>query len=335
VLSHHWGLRAICPDPTLTGAKACVNLEDYGRLCAAKGVDASGQRTCAEWRVPAEDADLPPRDTNRVDPTLKRALLGYHRYFSRAVVDRLVKDCGNKVYIADKPVYASYEERARSMRHTVLQALAETGASKVILIGMSQGAQDARFLTAALPVDDTDPGKGRMKDKVASVVTIVGEDKGAESASIQLDVLYLNNGGVWSDYVKTGGLWSDEAARKLFWTRTVNGRLQYVLGENCKGADCDLMTPEQRYAWGLHSLANLSTRYMRPSFLQAMFAFSWNDIKASTGMKHDRWDEQVPSWKEANNGVKYYSYARTSTMAWSGRNCSTASCCWLAGTTAM
>jgi pimeloyl-ACP methyl ester carboxylesterase len=309
VLSHHWGARPICPDPALTGPKACVTVEDYDRLCVAKGVDATGRRTCGEWRVPAEDADLPPRDTNVVDPTLKRSLMGFHRYFSRTIVDRLVQTCGNKVYLADKPVYASYEERARSMRHTVLQALAETGAAKVILIGVSQGSQDARFLAAALPVDDNDARKGQMKDKVAAVVTLVGEDKGAESASIQLDVLFFNNGGNWTDYLKTGGLWSDEAAKHLYWTRTVNGRLQYVLGENCKGADCDLMTPEQRYAWGLHSLANLSTRYMRPNILQTLFAFSWNDLKSATGMKHDRWDEQIPSWKEALNGVKYYSYA--------------------------
>ena len=136
-----------------------------------------------------------------------------------------------------------------------------------------------------------------------------GEDKGAESASIQLDVLYLNNGGNWSDYQKTGGLWADEAAKKLFWTRNAGGRTRYVLSELCKGADCDLMTPEQRYAWGLHSLANLSTRYMRPTFLQTMFTFSWNDIKSTTGMKYDRWEEQVPRAKEANNGVKYHSYA--------------------------
>ena len=309
VLSHHWGARAICPDPAATGAKACVNLEDYDRLCAAKGVDAAGQRTCGEWRTPPEDADLPPLDTNPNDPTLKRSLLGAHRYFSRAIVDRLVKDCGNKVYIPDKPIYGSYEVRARVMRRTVLKALAETGAPKVVLIGVSQGSQDARFMTAALPVDDDNPAAGRMKDKVAAVVTLVGEDKGAESASIQLDVLFLNNGGAWSDYTKTGGLWSDEVAKTLFWTRTVNGRLQYVLDENCRGADCDLMTPEQRYLWGLHSLANLSTRYMRPNLFQKLFAFSWNDIKSTVGMRHDTWEEQVPRSAEANNGVKYYSYA--------------------------
>lgn len=309
VLSHHWGVRPICLDPAATGAKACVNIEDYDRLCAVKGVDANGQRTCGQWRVPDEDADLPPRDTNVFDPSLRRDLRGYHRYFSRAIVDRLAGTCGNKVYIADKPVYASYEERARSMRNTVLQALAETGAAKVILIGVSQGAQDARFLAGALPVDDNDPRKGQMKDKVAAVVTIVGEDKGAESASIQLDVIFLGNGGAWTDHTKTSGLWSDEAAKPVFWQRSVNGRTQYVLSENCRGADCDLMTADQRYAWGLHSLANLSTRYMRPSLWQTLLAFSWNDIKAATGMQHDRWEDQLPRWKEALSGVKYYSYA--------------------------
>ncbi len=309
VLSHHWGVRAICPDPALTGPRACAEVEDYERLCAVKGVDAKGRRSCGEWRVPDEDADLPPRDTNRFDPSLKRSLRGYHRYFSRAIVERLSGVCGNQVYIADKPIYGSYEERARAMRNTVMQALAETGADKVVLIGLSQGAQDARFLAGAMPVDDHDPAKGRMADKVAAVVSIAGEDQGAASADIQLDVMFLSNGGDWTDPSRTGGLWRDEASKKLFWTREVDGRKRHVLSEDCRGADCDLATPRQRYAWGLHSLAILSTRYMRPSLLQKTFTLGWGGIRAATGMKHDHWEAALPRAAEASHGVKYYSYA--------------------------
>ncbi|MGC4062732.1 MAG: hypothetical protein QM749_18570 [Aquabacterium sp.] len=311
VLSHHWGARPICPDPTLTGAQACVAIEDYDRLCVAKGVDASGQRTCGQWRVPPEDADLPPRDQNQFDPTLKRSLLSYHRYFSRAIVDRLRQACGNKVYLADKPILASYEERAKSLRNTVMQALSETGAAKVIVMGMSQGAQDARYMTAVLPVSDTDAGKGQMKDKVAAVVTLAGEDGGAESASLQLDLVYLSTGGVWSDYSKAGSFWDEAAANPLFWSRTVNGSKQYVLSENCQGANCNLMTPDQRYAWSLRAMADLSTRFMRPSWLQTAFDFTgaWQSLKSVTGMRYDRWEDQIPKWKEANNGVRYLSYA--------------------------
>lgn len=311
VLSHHWSARPICPNAAVVGPKSCVNLENYERFCAVKGVDASGQRTCAKWQVPDADADLPPRDVNKVDATLKRSMLGYHRYFSRAIVDKLTQTCGNKVYLADKPVYASYEARARSLRHTVLQALAETKAAKVILIGVSQGAQDARFMTAALPVSDTDAGQGPMKRKVAAVVSLVGEDQGAESAAVQMKVIYLNNRGAWSDHTKTAGLWTDDAAKSVFWTRTVDGHSHYVLSEDCKGADCDLKTPQQRYAWGLRSLVTLSARYMRPSWLDTVIndLIGWDDIKAFTGMKDDRWSDLVPPSKEANNGVKYFSYA--------------------------
>jgi pimeloyl-ACP methyl ester carboxylesterase len=310
VLSHHWSASPLCADPTVTGAKACVNTQNYERFCAAKGVDSNGQRTCAEWRVPPEDADLPPRDTNRFDPTLKRALLGYHRYFSRAIVDGLAVTCGNKVYVADKPAYASYEVRAKSLRNTVLQALAETHADKVILMGLSQGAQDARFMTAALPVSDTDASKGRMKSKVAAVVTLSGEDGGAESATLQLDLIYLATGGVWTDYARAASPALIDQITQQFWTRTSNGRLQYVLGENCQGADCDLMTTGQRYTWLLRSLVELTPHYMHPTPLElaSNITASWGALKSAAGMSRDSWEEQVPRWQEANNGVKYYSY---------------------------
>jgi pimeloyl-ACP methyl ester carboxylesterase len=315
VLSHHWSARLICPDATVTGARACVNTEDYARLCAVKGVDAQGQRTCAEWRVPAEDANLPPRDHNLVDPTLSRSMQAYHRYFSRAIVDGLAKACGNAVYVADKPPYASYEARARSLRHTVLQALAETGAAKVILIGMSQGAQDARFLTAALPVSDTDPAQGRMQDKVAAVVTLSGEDGGAESATLQLDLARLNNGGNWADFSRASGELDLQAISQQYWTRSVNGQTQYVLSEDCPagsgGPACAADTLAQRYAWFLRSVVELTPHYMKPDWLQTAsnIGRDWRALKAAAGMTHDSWLAQVPRASETRNGVRYLSYA--------------------------
>lgn len=311
VLSHHWGARAICQDGTVTGSLSCVNLENYDRYCAAKGIDAKGQRTCGLWQVPDDEADLPPRDQNLVDPSLHRALRGYHRYFSKAIVDRLRQSCGNQVYLSDKPPYASNEVRARSLRHTVLQALQASGATKVIVVGMSQGSQDARFMTAALPVDDANPSLGAMKDKVAAVVTVVGEDAGAESAGLQLTLLELSNGGDWSDYAQAFAFASEDSITRTFWQRTVAGQSHLVLGEDCQGSDCHLATTEQRYRWVLRSLVDLSPRFMRPNWWQDTFKTpaSWPSLKAYLGMVQDRWEDQVPTALETNNGVRYFSYA--------------------------
>src|SRR5690606_1234293 len=127
---------------------------------------------------------LPPRRVNASDPNLVRtsAAESYHRYYSKEIVAGL-EACGNRVFLSDKPPYASYQVRARSLRATVLEALAQTGAEKVIVMGMSQGVQDARFMVAQLPVDDRRPSKGWMRNKVAALVGMAGEHAGAESRS--------------------------------------------------------------------------------------------------------------------------------------------------------
>src|SRR5690606_34909309 len=95
VLSHHWGVRKICPDDT--EGQDC-ELREEAKNCA-QWVTVEGERTCAAWRVPVAEQSLPPRNVNVYAPELKRDLSEYHRYFSPDVIARL-EDCGNEVYIA-------------------------------------------------------------------------------------------------------------------------------------------------------------------------------------------------------------------------------------------
>ncbi len=309
VLSHHWAMRKICPDAApATGAASCVQAEDYQKYCVAKGQDAQGRKTCGQWRVtPAEEA-LPPRNVNAVDPSLTRDLASYHRYFSAEVVARLAQTCGNKVYIADKPAQASYEVRARSLRNTVQQALAAENASKVILIGISQGVQDARYMTALLPVDDADAAQGRMRDKVAAVVSLVGEDGGAESAGQALEVMHLLTNGRWADRAKVTP-WKESDANDMTWQRKVNGQTTYVLGEQCRGPECNLSL-DDRYRWSVHALFNLSPRYMRPPSIQVGMnaPLHWHILRDFVGSTESDWASIIPPSLEANNGVQYLSY---------------------------
>ncbi|RZL04365.1 MAG: hypothetical protein EOP36_00625 [Rubrivivax sp.] len=311
VLSHHWSARTICSEHApATGPASCVEAEDYGKYCARKTQDAQGQPACADWRVPADEEDLPPRNTNQVDSSLYRDVRAYHRYFSKAIVERLRDTCGNAVYIADKPAFASYEVRALSLRHTVNEALAREHASKVILIGMSQGVQDARYMIAKLLVDDQQPALGTMKSKVAALVGLAGEDGGAESASLALDVLSLSNGGHWADYQKAIALIGDQAVNDTTWKRTTDGQETYVQIEQCRGAECDLDT-EGRYKSALHSLFDLSPQYMRPSLAQQgpSAAAKWQQLMAYLGITQAHWADVIPPALEAHNGVDYVSYA--------------------------
>lgn len=310
VLSHHWSARLICSNKApATGAASCVQAEDYDTYCAQKTLDAQGQPACATWRVPADEADLPPRNVNATDPTLHRDVSSYHRYFSKAIVERLRGTCGNAVYIADKPAFASYEVRARSLRNTVNEALAREHAQKVIVIGMSQGVQDARYMVAKLPIDDQRPDLGTMASKVAALVSLVGEDGGAESASLALDVLSLSNQGNWADYAPAIALIGDQAVNDTTWQRTVNGQPVYVLSEQCRGAECDVGT-EARYQSALHSLHDLAPQHMRPTLLQQTpsAVAKWQALENYLGIGHTRWLDEVPPALEANNGVQYIGY---------------------------
>lgn len=309
VLSHHWAMRKICSDQApATGASSCVQVEDYEKYCVAKAQDAQGRKTCGQWRITPAEESLPPRNVNLFDASLTRDVSNYHRYFSADVVARLRQTCGNRVYIADKPGQASYEVRARSLRNTVKQALAAENAGKVILIGVSQGVQDARYMTALLPMDDLDPLQGRMKDKVAAIVSLVGEDGGAESAGTALELTHLVNGGHWADRSKVT-LWTEADSNETNWRRHVNGQTIYVLSEHCRGPECNVGV-EDRYRWHLHALFNLSPRFMRPPLLKVGMnaPLHWHILRDFVGSTETDWPSIIPPSLEADNGVQYISY---------------------------
>lgn len=309
VLSHHFSMRKICAGRApATGSASCVKAENYQKYCVAKGQDAQGKPTCGQWRVTPEEEALPPRNVNAFDGTLRRDVSQYHRYFSADIVSRLRETCGNKVYVADKPAYASYEVRAGSLRNTVKQALANEGAAKVILIGVSQGVQDARYMTSVLPFDDTDPSQGGMKERVAALVSLSGEDGGAESAALWLNLMHVFNGGDWADQEGVPG-WDEADFQDAVWKRDVDGQTVSVLSEQCRGGECNLSS-EDAFRSTVHSLFNLSPRYMRPAtvLLGVQAPAQWDKLREFLGSDEGEWKAIVPPSLEADNGVQYVSY---------------------------
>ncbi|MDE2400740.1 MAG: hypothetical protein KGL90_03650 [Burkholderiales bacterium] len=309
VLSHHWGARRICNADQLPAGRTCEQIEQ------AKNCRSWVGAQCMLWEVPPDEADLPPRDTNLSNPALVRNMKAYHRYFSKEIVDRLRNSfaqngCGNAVYIADKPVLASYDVRARVLRETVLQALRETGAAKVNIIGMSQGVQDARYMTAALPVDERNPALGQMRDKVASIVSVVGEDAGAQSSGLLLDTFYALNQGQWNNPQALGSQWKESEVDAMLWRDKRVSSPKYVLSE-VGYADSDAgLTSMGKYQSWLRSMVELSNRYMKPGFWQQLsFEQNWAALRAAAGMSDLQWSDKVPDSAEANNGVYYASYA--------------------------
>jgi hypothetical protein len=313
VLSHVWSITPICRDASLTGAQSCEATQDYARLCAVKSTGPDGQPHCLQWQTPAEDLDLPPRNTNAFEPGLSRDLSAYHRHFSRAIVNRLRDTCGNAVYIADKPPFASYAVRARVLRETVLQALRETGADQVNVIGMSQGVQDARYMTAALPLDTANPQGPRMAAKVASVVSLVGEDSGAETAGLGLEATLLLNGGVWSKVQPSLLKTVQPALNNATWRRPGMPPEQIgQLVEHCTNAqECDLSATETQYRWLLRSMVDLSPAFMKPTLITSLGEplVGWRHLLNYTWQSDVNWAVKVPPSAEANNGVRYMAYA--------------------------
>lgn len=315
VLSHLWSTGPICADPTKTGDKACEVVQDYERYCAQKTTDANtGARKCLKWAVPDDEADLPPRDYNVNDPTLVRSLRANGRYFSKAVVEKLRTTCGNAVYIADKPPFASYEVRARVLRTTVLQALRETGAAKVNLIGVSQGVQDARYMAMALPLDESQPNGPRMGSKVASIVSLVGEDGGADTASLGLNALFTASLGLWSKPPVDTMTGMAAGVSAGSWKQQGQPMDQPgILVEGCRNVqECDLSTPLSRYRWFLRSTVDLSVEFMRPSLIQettTKVLWGWNSLRAWVGQPYKRWSDVVSPNAEAASGIRYMNYA--------------------------
>ena len=159
------------------------------------------------------------------------------------------------------------------------------------------------------PVSDSQPALGKMTAKVAALVSLSGEDGGAESASLALGTFSLLHGGDWSDYQKVIKLVGEDAVNDSFWKRGTSANPLYVMGEQCRGNECD-MNLEARYRSAMHALYNLGTDFMRPSPFQRSAAQTarWKKLQAYVGDPALRWSDIVPPELEADNGVSYISY---------------------------
>ena len=320
VLSHHFGLRTICPDSWTADECMTRESDNLKKYCA----DWDSDNGCNEWILPADEAHLPPRIHNLYDNRLKRTsdIAQYHRYFSKDIVDRL-EACGNEVFIADKPAYATYHVRGRSLRNTVYEAISVTQADKVIIIGTSQGTQDARFMTTALPASDSAPEEGSMAKHVAAVVGLSGEHLGAEIATIGINGLYLSNyvfGDGWIDPVAGEPFWEFEEGERLntdlMWREVGDTTTDEALFNQplvlTEGYDPD--NPEEydldingQFGAFLSGLTSLSSHYMREDFYRDETA--WNDLLDTIGIQERGWYELVNEHNENCNGVSYFSYS--------------------------
>jgi hypothetical protein len=319
VLSHHWGARKICDEQQAGVRKSCEKVEE-SKNCR----QWVGDR-CVHWAVPPDELYLPPRNYNHFNADLVREMSEYHRYFSKEIVGRLTMSheeggCANKVYIADKPAFASYEERAKVLRQTVLLALRENGAAKVNIIGMSQGAQDARYMAAVLPINDDEPNLGLMSNVVASIVSLAGEHAGAESADLSLAFFNLLNQGRWEKSSALGSFWNESDFNKLLWQDKTSAVPMFILSEVGYNAIMPGLRSEDKFKAFLRSTAELSTRFMSPDrIVKPLSNRSWSSLRRYAGMPDDNWLIKVPPRVEEDNGVSYYSFGaqiRVPASAW-------------------
>lgn len=317
VLTHHWGMKPLCasaPD------EECDRLVP-GKYCQEWRWDEVGQDLdCMSWRVPHDELDLPPRNYNVVNQSLQRDVSGYYRYFSQDIVQRLSEQCDNQVFIADNPAFSSSLVRAQSLRHTVLQALESSNADKVIIIGMSQGSQDARMLTQLavdsgqliIPDDSSavsrSDDENRMASKIAALVTVVGENEGSWSASVFLNTMYAQRYLVrdfsWSNY-ESNLLWQF-GKNKVMAGLWKNERGEYVLSEMYLKAQ----TEADIYQHFLASNLVLTKKYMTgEAYSWVSWEQSWDELQAAAGLSGEHWNIVLPTLQEGPNAISYYSYA--------------------------
>jgi len=324
VLAHHWGMKALCqsaPD------EECDRLVPQ-KYCQEWQWDEDGQdQDCLTWRVPDDELDLPPRNYNLFEPSLQRDVSGYYRYFSQEIVQRLSKDCGNQVFVADNPAFSSSLVRAQSLRNTVLQAIDSTGADKVIIIGMSQGSQDARLLTqlsvsdgklvastgtndnanananansSANSYDNVGANTDVMASKVAALVTVVGENQGSWSASVFLNTMYaqrfLSSDWQWQDY-ENNLIWQ-LGKNQLMAGLWKNDQQQYVLSENQQ----QVQTEADIFQQFLASNVVLTKKYMTgEAYAWVNWAQSWDELRKAAGLSETNWHVGLPVSQELSN----------------------------------
>lgn len=105
------------------------------------------------------------------------------------VIDALTLD-GHKVYLMRVPAAHSLKTRTKALSEQIDEVFEETGAEKINLFGYSMGALDARHLAASM-------GYG---DKIASITTIAGANRGVPAASNGYNLLKNMPSG-WRDKV--------------------------------------------------------------------------------------------------------------------------------------
>jgi len=85
---------------------------------------------------------------------------------------------GAQVFQSNQTAMAATSDRAAQLQTYVLQVLATTGASKVNIIGHSQGGLDARYMISNLG----------MSSKVASLTTVSSPNRGSSVADVLLSL---------------------------------------------------------------------------------------------------------------------------------------------------
>lgn len=129
-----------------------------------------------------------------------------------------LKNNGARVFVSDQTAMASTASRAAQLKTYVLSVLAATGASKVNIIGHSQGGLDARYMITNLG----------MASKVASLTTVASPHRGSRVADV---LLHLNQDfGGWiaglTNVVYTwlfGGIQNSAAAAQYLSVAYMNG----------------------------------------------------------------------------------------------------------------
>lgn len=155
-----------------------VVLSSMALLCSAcaESLDAEGQEGGPSLLASVQN------NRTRLPIVLLHGMAGFEQigpldYFY-GVKSRLVAD-GYQVFVTEVDPFQRIEVRAAQLAPQIQSVLSRTGASRVHLIGHSQGGLDARYLVAHL-------GFG---NRVATVTTISTPHRGSRVADIALGIL--------------------------------------------------------------------------------------------------------------------------------------------------
>lgn len=115
-------------------------------------------------------------------------------------IPRALQSNGADVFISDQTALCATADRAEQLKTFVLQVLAATGASKVNIIGHSQGGLDARYMISNLGMASrtaslTTVSSPHRGSSVADVMLGLNEDTGGWAASLVDDVFAWLFGG--------------------------------------------------------------------------------------------------------------------------------------------